>query len=216
MLSNSLLYFYGLIHIWTTLKLGLFIVEGCGQYSHNCSKWMNDWLNAETQSKYIKPFRVNTPKGSRSKKRAGESSLNWVMRPGRCLTSAIELALLAVSLFQAPAREASTPTWGFYCPVCPCIEPCSLGTHLLPITEGCKHCWCRAPGGSLQVPYAKGRAVLTGDYWHMDLTPRYTVPLRKAAHGTIVSNCCKFSSSHRKNVLEADGRPSQLLWWHRH
>lgn len=43
-----------------------------------------------------------------SKIRAGESSLNWVMRPrGRCLTSAIELTSLAVSLFQAPAKEAS-------------------------------------------------------------------------------------------------------------
>lgn len=42
-------------------------------------------------------------------KRAGESSLNWVMRSPKqgYLTSAIELTLLAVSLFQAPAKGAS-------------------------------------------------------------------------------------------------------------
>lgn len=67
----------------------------------------------------------------------GEGSLNWVMRPpAGYLTSAIELTSLAVSLFQAPAKEASTeprPEGGIYgisCPVCPRAEPRSLGTHL--------------------------------------------------------------------------------------
>ena len=60
------------------------------------------------------------------------------MRPPQAgyLTSAIELTSLAVSLFQAPAKEASARplrkggVHGISCPVYPRAEPRSLGTHL--------------------------------------------------------------------------------------
>ena len=55
---------------------------------------------------------------------------SWVLRPSRCLISAIELALLAMSMFQAPVREESTYS-RLSCPVCPCMPmPCFLGSHI--------------------------------------------------------------------------------------
>lgn len=66
-----------------------------------------------------------------------ENSVNWVMRPPcMYLTSATELTSLAMSLFQAPKKVASTRplckggVHDISCPVCPCVEPCSLGIHL--------------------------------------------------------------------------------------